>query len=69
MSESCVSTLGHKLSVIDSHYDDNKPCFEENCSLDEEIFDDNENMPEGNRDNSTVLVNNENKITEQLIKG
>ena len=45
-----------------------KPCFEENCSLDEEGDDDC--FLEGNRDNSTVLVNtNENKLTEKLIKG
>ena len=45
-----------------------KPCFDENCSMDEDGDDDC--FLEGNRDNSTVLVNaNENKLTEKLIKG
>ena len=64
-----MSTLGHKLSVIDANYDSNRPCYEENCSLDEEDNEEDQTLLE-NRDNSTVLVNtNDNKITEQLIKG
>jgi len=68
VSESCVSTLGHKLSVIDTDFEANRPCFEENCSLEDDVIDDD--VIENGRDASMVLVNgNDDKITEKLIKG
>ena len=64
-----MSTLGHKLSVIDTDFEANRPCFEENCSLEDDVMEDDDFIENG-RDGSTVLVNaNDDKITEKLIKG
>ena len=58
-----MATLGHKLSVIDTEFESKKPCYEDNCSLEESeklIIE---------KDHSTIVVNPvDDKLTDKLIQ-
>jgi zinc transporter 10 len=54
--EICASTLGQKLSVIETDCEANRPCFKEECAPEDDVVNDDE-----------IENGNDEKITEKLI--